>query len=181
MEDITGLVTRHRTYAKTTAALMHEMLAKQDVLLEQQARIFSLLSSSQPLPDCSLDYSDLPLRDPQGLVEMEAKLQDQDYRNKLIKHLSLIGGMDARDAVFRMMKRVLSNNLATKSNWRGMNGKCPFASLQLKEVIIAAALKNPLTPALSACEVERYIKRWLQLAMDREGGRKRRAKLQVLS
>uniref|UniRef100_A0A8C6TPX0 DUF4806 domain-containing protein n=1 Tax=Neogobius melanostomus TaxID=47308 RepID=A0A8C6TPX0_9GOBI len=162
-----------------TVALMHEMLAKQDVLLQQQGQIFTLLSASQlQAPECSLDYKDLPIRDHQGLTGMEVRLQDQDYRTKLINHLSLIGGTDVRDTVFRIMKRVVSHSLATKTNWRGINGKSPFASLQLKDVIIAAVWKNPITPTASACEVEKYMKRWLQMAMDREGGRRRRAKPQ---
>lgn len=157
--------------------LMHEMLAKQDILLQQQEQIFSLLSTSQlQIPECSLNYKDLPIRDHQVLMGMEARLQDQDYRTKLINHLGLIGGKDIRDTVFRIMKRVFSNTLAMKTNWRGINGKSPFASLKLKDVIIAAVWKNPLTPTASAHEVEKYIKRWLQLAIDREGGRRRRTK-----
>lgn len=56
---------------------MHEMLAKQDILLQQQMQIFSLLSA----PECSLDYKDLPIRDHQGL---ETRLQDHDYMTKLV-------------------------------------------------------------------------------------------------
>lgn len=65
--------------------LMHEMLAKQDVLLQQQEQIFSLLSNSQlQVPECALNYKDLPIRDEQTLSGIEARLQDEDYRTKLV-------------------------------------------------------------------------------------------------
>uniref|UniRef100_A0A667YNN4 Uncharacterized protein n=1 Tax=Myripristis murdjan TaxID=586833 RepID=A0A667YNN4_9TELE len=92
-----------------------------------------------------------------------------------INHLSLVGGFDIKDTVWRIMKQTITNNLAKHTNWRGINGKMAMSSLQLKNVVIAAVHKNPLTAKASEHEIELWIKRWLQLAADREGGRKRRA------
>lgn len=118
-----------------------------------------------------------PVKDQQGLQSLESQLQESDFRSKLIKHLSLIGGSDVKDTVWRLMKHLITNTLAKDTNWRGVNGKTSMASLHLKTAVIAAVRKNPLTSRASEREVEMFMKRWLQLSADREGGRRRRAKI----
>lgn len=49
--------------------------------------------------------------------------------------LSVIGGVDIKDTVWRIMKNLFTNSLAKQLNWRGVNGKTAFHSLQLKDVI----------------------------------------------
>lgn len=52
-----------------------------------------------------------------------------------ITALSVIGGVDIKDTVWRIMKHLFTNSLAKQLNWRGVNGKTAFHSLQLKDVI----------------------------------------------
>ena len=53
----------------------------------------------------------------------------------LITALSVIGGVDVKDTVWWIMTKVFTNSLAKQLNWRGVNGKMAFHSLQLKDVI----------------------------------------------
>lgn len=52
-----------------------------------------------------------------------------------ITALSVIGGIDTKDTVWRVMKHCFTNSLAKQLNWRGINGKTAFRRLQLKDVI----------------------------------------------
>ncbi|KAJ8014287.1 hypothetical protein DPEC_G00038690 [Dallia pectoralis] len=61
-----------------------------------------------------------------------------------------------------------------KMNWRGANGKQAFEPLALKYIVLNAVRRDPLTSNASDTDIEKYIKRWMQLASDRDGGRKNR-------
>ncbi|XP_056275980.1 uncharacterized protein LOC130197360 isoform X2 [Pseudoliparis swirei] len=146
---------------ETTTSLMREMLTKQEMILEQQTRILQILHArKQDASQFEIDEGLLPVRDQQGLQRLESQLQESDFRSKLINHLSLIGGSDVKDTVWRLMKHTISNTLAKETNWRGVNGKTSMASLQLKTAVIAAVRKNPLTSRASEREVEMFMKRW---------------------
>ncbi|KAL7385096.1 hypothetical protein ABVT39_015405 [Epinephelus coioides] len=54
-----------------------------------------------------------------------------------ITALSVIGGIDVKDTLWRIMKHCFTNSLAKQLNWHGINGKIAFHSLQLKDVITA--------------------------------------------
>uniref|UniRef100_A0A672Y877 Uncharacterized protein n=1 Tax=Sphaeramia orbicularis TaxID=375764 RepID=A0A672Y877_9TELE len=97
-----------------------------------------------------------------------------DYYILQVTTLSLMGGVDVRETVWRTMRQLMTNSLATNLNWRGVNGKTGFCGLQLKEVINDAVRRNKFTSNATTQEIETFVKRWLQLAGDRDGGRKRR-------
>ncbi|XP_024116108.1 uncharacterized protein LOC112137831 [Oryzias melastigma] len=94
--------------------------------------------------------------------------------NEFITALSVIGGVDIKDSVWRIMKRCLTNALAKQLNWRGVNGKTAFQRLGLKDVISRTVRNNILTKAATDQEIDTFIKRWLHLAGDRDGGRRKR-------
>ncbi|KAJ8332561.1 hypothetical protein SKAU_G00423500 [Synaphobranchus kaupii] len=52
-----------------------------------------------------------------------------------IQLMTVIGGVDIKDSVWRVMKHCFSNSLAKQLNWRGINGKTAFHRLRLKDVI----------------------------------------------
>ena len=52
-----------------------------------------------------------------------------------ITSLNVIGGVDVKDCVWRVMKHCFTNALAKQLNWRGVNGKTAFHKLQLKDII----------------------------------------------
>ncbi|XDV28631.1 hypothetical protein PO909_031864 [Leuciscus waleckii] len=88
--------------------------------------------------------------------------------------LAMKGGTDTRDGVWRIMTATITNSLAKNINMRGVNGKISFKSLQLRNIVLAAVRKNRLTQHATDQEIESTIQRWLQLAPDRDGGRRER-------
>lgn len=157
-------------------ALLREVLTKLEMVLDQQTTILRLLQLREDQGQL-LDIEEglLPLQDLPRLLSLEQRIQQSpDYKQKLINWLGLIGGADVRDCTWRILKRLIANSLAKNLNWRGVNGKTSVATLQLREVVIGAVRRNPITANAAEMEVEGTIRRWLQLAADREGGRKRR-------
>lgn len=68
--------------------------------------------------------------------------------------LNVIGGVDIKDSVWRVMKHCFTNSLAKQLNWRGINGKTAFHRLQLKDVITGKyyiALLISLIPFSFSC------------------------------
>lgn len=51
---------------------------------------------------------------------------------------------------------------------------CIYSHINFSISFLAAVRRNPITGAAAEAEVEKVMKRWLQLAADRDGGRKRR-------
>ena len=47
----------------------------------------------------------------------------------------MVGGIDVHDHVGRLLKCLLSNDVAKCINWTGKNGKLSFSALNLKKVI----------------------------------------------
>ncbi|XP_075333151.1 uncharacterized protein LOC142391266 [Odontesthes bonariensis] len=77
-----------------------------------------------------------PLKDISSLLSVERRVREEvEFKRKMITALSVIGGVDIKDAVWRIMRYCFANSLAKQLNWRGVNGKTAFHSLQIKDVI----------------------------------------------
>ncbi|XP_076842101.1 uncharacterized protein LOC143486137 isoform X3 [Brachyhypopomus gauderio] len=166
------------------ATLLHDLLTKQEIIIEQQRNLIRMVqnlkttSTRENAVDCGLDQRHLPVEDLSSLMDLENDLKSSpDKRKKLVLELGLIGGADIKDTVWRILKQAIKNNLAKTVNWRGVNGKTGFQSLELKSVVIEAVRRNPLCANATDIEVEKVIRRWFHLAGDREGGRKRRKQI----
>ncbi|KAF1393967.1 hypothetical protein PFLUV_G00021610 [Perca fluviatilis] len=79
-----------------------------------------------------------------------------------------IGGTNVDDATRRMMKYILSNELALDYNMFGRHGKNKFKDLCLFNVVYEALKKNSL---VNQQEAERALSKWLIGARDRGGRR----------
>lgn len=74
------------SYLKITIpALIREMLTKQELILDQQQSILRLLNAKQPQDtDYVIEHGLLPVKDFQGLITLEQKLQAVDFKEKLV-------------------------------------------------------------------------------------------------
>ncbi|XP_069101671.1 104 kDa microneme/rhoptry antigen-like [Argopecten irradians] len=115
-----------------------------------------------------------PIKSFQSMDDVELKLEDEECFRRLLRRLSLIGGTSVRDAVRRLMKLVISNDVAQHCNWIGKGGKTPFSTLKLRILIIRAVRRNVSFENATDDEIENVIKDWLKTATDREGGRRHR-------
>ncbi|XP_051783243.1 uncharacterized protein LOC114651264 [Erpetoichthys calabaricus] len=166
-------------------AILRNILVKQEMVMEQ---VKVILKTVQDLHEkcCSDSGSDpvlekdiLPLQDLTSMQQLESDLAvGGDLKKKLITLLGIQGGIDVRDTVWRIMRQTFTNSLAKQLNWRGINGKTCFHSLHIKDIVIDAVRRNSVTSRATTQEIEMWIKRWLHLAADRDGGRRARMERQ---
>ncbi|KAM6943952.1 uncharacterized protein PEZ65_001879 [Lycodopsis pacificus] len=134
--------------------------------LSAPSHLTSFQPSCERFPLCTLE----------DLRQVETKISvDTDFKEKLVTYFSLVGGLTIKETVWRVLGKMVSNTLAKTINWRGVNGKTGFESLGLKDVVSKSVRRNSVTANASDGETEHFIKRWLQLASDRDGGRRERA------
>ncbi|XP_067282158.1 uncharacterized protein [Pseudorasbora parva] len=173
--------------SSSCVSLLTEVLKAQEVIKQQLAIILknqqkqnSAQSQSDELPD--ITTFNLPLSDLSDLERLENQIKDQpEQMKKLVTYLGTIGGFSTKEAVWRILGKLLTNSLAKIINWSGANQKVAFRALALRTIVVNAVRTNAHTKSSTDKEVERYITRWLQLAPDRDGGRKERAKSNVLN
>ncbi|KAK0152149.1 hypothetical protein N1851_006459 [Merluccius polli] len=146
-------------------------------MLDMQRGILRVVQDCLSSPPSTLpDTSFLPIRDPVDLVALDDAIKTKQVKRKdLVITLGLLGGANLKDTVWRVMKQILVNNLATRINWTGLHGKLAFNKLEMKNVVIEGVRRNPRCKDASEQEVEHLLKRWFYLASDRDGGRKRRS------
>ncbi|XDV16633.1 hypothetical protein PO909_016259 [Leuciscus waleckii] len=161
-------------------AWIRKILANQEMIKEQMGTLVKLvydlkkISTTEDSP--TLNTECFPLSSFQQLQVIEGQLQQEDYKTAVINTLALRGGTTVKESVWRILNFLLSNDMARQMNWRGINGKAAFKDTSLKTVINAAVRRNRLTSTATDQEVENWIKRWLQLSADRDGGRRARQK-----
>ncbi|XP_078027182.1 uncharacterized protein LOC144464333 [Epinephelus lanceolatus] len=186
-----GNTTPTEGQRSSATALLRRLLTNQEMIMDQLKIVTLTLQKIQVehVGGQEVLEADLfPLKDISSLLAVERRVREEvDYKKKMtarINHvcsffpeitaLSVIGGVDIKDMVWMIMKHLFTNSLAKQLNWRGVNGKTAFHSLQLKDVITGTVRNNHLTATATDQEVEAYIKRWLHLTGDRDGGRRER-------
>ncbi|XP_016332374.1 uncharacterized protein LOC107680838 [Sinocyclocheilus anshuiensis] len=120
------------------APLLYRLLSNQEMMMDHlKIILMTMQKTGEPARGQDPFERDiLPLKDPTSLLALEKRLREEaDLKNKMITALSVIGGVDIKDSVWRVMKHCFTNSLAKQLNWRGINGKTAFHRLQLKDVI----------------------------------------------
>ncbi|XP_041789536.1 uncharacterized protein LOC121604163 [Chelmon rostratus] len=164
-----------------SSGLLKELLAKQEMILDQQNRILGILQTfhhpNNEINESTIPKGKVPVETIEALKCLEAELHtDPGLKSNLISYLGLIGGLNLKDIVWRVMKSTISTQVARQMNWRGVNDKISLQRLALKTIIIDAVRRNPVTALVSDKDVEVMMVKWLHLAGDRDGGRKQRQK-----
>ncbi|KAI7806182.1 hypothetical protein IRJ41_001717, partial [Triplophysa rosa] len=171
MEEVENSTISRTTssHSDFSEAVIRKILANQEIVKEQICTLIKLvynlktLSVAEDSP--TLNSDNFPISRHQQLQEIEGQLQQEDFR-------TAVTCTTIKDSVWRIMSFLLTNDIARQTNWRGINGKAAFKDTTLQTVINAAVRRNRLTATATDQEVEHWVKRWLQLATDRDGGRR---------
>jgi len=54
-----------------------------------------------------------------------------------VTYFGLAGGLTIKETVWRIMAKLMTNELAKQINWRGLNGKYGFQPLAIKDVVLS--------------------------------------------
>ncbi|XP_050960911.1 uncharacterized protein LOC127162145 [Labeo rohita] len=139
-------------------------------LKEQRAILQKLQGAPVPVPndfECSLS---LPLESLDNFDALERLLEDEAEKNRLVCHLSLLGGHKLEDTVRRMLSHIFTNKLASVFNWAGRGQKRSFETSNLQKIMFCALRNTPQCKEASKQEFSEAVKKWLRYAPDREGG-----------
>ncbi|RXN32795.1 hypothetical protein ROHU_016037 [Labeo rohita] len=104
-------------------------------LKEQRAILQKLQGAPVPVPndfECSLS---LPLESLDNFDALERLLEDEAEKNRLVCHLSLLGGHKLEDTVRRMLSHIFTNKLASVFNWAGRGQKRSFETSNLQKIM----------------------------------------------
>ncbi|KAK4880342.1 hypothetical protein RN001_008488 [Aquatica leii] len=102
----------------------------------------------------------LPLKKEEDLNILENFLIEQTNSFALSSYLSTLGGRDTTSLTNNILKRCLTNELASAYSFRGKGKKRAFTDLSLKNVVVGAVKKK--NPQTTERDIEYHIKVWLK-------------------
>ncbi|XP_076737240.1 uncharacterized protein LOC143415729 isoform X2 [Maylandia zebra] len=111
----------------------------------------------------------LPLKTQDDVEALNGKLEDSSLMSAVVAMVADIGGTSVDDATRRMMKFLISPELAVEYNLLGRHGKKKFRDLRLFNVVYEALKKNSLTAKVNLQEAEKALSKWFTGARDRGG------------
>ncbi|XP_011700857.1 PREDICTED: uncharacterized protein LOC105457719 [Wasmannia auropunctata] len=117
-------------------------------------------------------FQDLPLRNRDDLQIMENKLNDEHYRNEMIKQLHRLTGHDVKQSCLCLMRQIFCNEVAVLFSWYGAKTKENFSKLKLCQVILNV-IRNAHELVRDE-QISNPIKIWLAHAKERMEREKKR-------
>ncbi|KAL3971735.1 hypothetical protein ACER0C_025084 [Sarotherodon galilaeus] len=123
----------------------------------------------------------LPLKTQDDVEALNGKLEDSSLMSAVVAMVADIGGTSVDDATRRMMKFLISPELAVEYNLLGRHGKKKFRDLRLFNVVYEALKKNSLTAKVNLQEAEKALSKWFTGARDRGGLRAARGQNRLTS
>jgi len=104
------------------------------------------------------------------LLEFEEKLQDTEFKKKMVNLLSITGGRKLTDTVRKIMRKLATNKVWSMMSFKGRKGKRPFAELRTCRIIMRATAR--IFKTSKEHEIEEAIAEVLRNAPHRPGGLK---------
>ncbi|XP_039652229.1 uncharacterized protein LOC120556655 [Perca fluviatilis] len=150
---------------------LYQMLEEIKGQVRQNSLLLQAILRRENAAEVVNEEFQFPLRSMTGIKDLEDRLSNRDTQRSLTRYLTSLGGTSAKDIVHRIMREIMTNELANNFNWQGRGQKSPFSALLLAKVVIDAAKKQ----GTKVVEAEEKIKTWLKYSGDRNGGRKKRA------
>ncbi|XP_067268685.1 uncharacterized protein [Pseudorasbora parva] len=150
---------------------LYQMLEEIKGQVRQNTLLLQAIMRRENAAEVVNEEFQFPLRNMTGIKDLEDRLSNRDTQRSLTRYLTSLGGTSAKDIVHRIMREIITNELANNFNWQGRGQKSPFSTLVLAKVVIDAAKKQ----GAKVVEAEEKIKTWLKYSGDRNGGRKKRA------
>lgn len=156
----------------TLVNILNTIKEQNKILLEKVGNIenFVFNKGSQVFEICNPIKNPLPVDLPIGkendLKDVEVFLKENESNFKiLVNFLGCIGGNNLKTKIHKILRHLLTNQLASQFSYFGKRGKAPFSELCLNKAIIES-LQSKIEGA-SITEIEDTIKTWMKHAPDR--------------
>ncbi|KAG7518609.1 hypothetical protein JOB18_038646 [Solea senegalensis] len=160
----------HRVARPSCEAMFSKLLTIVEEIKETQMVHDKMLNVLLKKEDASVmevpDREVFPLQTQADVEALEEKLGERSLMSAVVAMVADIGGTSVDDATRRMMKYVLSNQLALNYNMFGRSLRtCVFSTLCM------ALKKNSLTAKVNQQEAEKALSKWFTGARNRGGRR----------
>ncbi|KAK4882082.1 hypothetical protein RN001_005401 [Aquatica leii] len=100
-----------------------------------------------------------------GIEDDGASLSGTPSRKEKLQKLSLTGGNDLYDFIFRTTQKLITNSFSSQFSWLGRKGKRVFKNLTLSQLVIKAAMKTKKLYYIQEAKVS--IQKWLKRCKER--------------
>lgn len=119
---------------------------------------------------------DFPLSTKVDLARWQSLLKNREQKDELVSAFRDMGGQNLDDLTRRVMKHLITDELALTCNITGKNGKEPLGDTPIFDILFAAVKANHVTDSCTKKDVEEALRKWLTGARDRGGRRAERAR-----
>ncbi|KAK9688602.1 protein of unknown function (DUF4806) [Popillia japonica] len=114
----------------------------------------------------------LPISNEEELQRVELTCSIREGNEDLAHIMSLAGGDSVNEAVNLMLRKLLTKDISMEYSLKGRQNKRAFYKLRIYK-ILTDAVRVRVKSATDA-DIHKHVGRWLAVAGDREGGRKKR-------
>ncbi|XP_034236490.1 uncharacterized protein LOC117642416 [Thrips palmi] len=153
---------------RVRSSLISELSSKVDMVLLNQARLFSLLAPEEEFVERPPNLPPTPLKSVKAFSEFEVFLTKPVNADTLVTHLKLcvMDSASERDATAALLKMLISNNLSRALSWAGRCDKEKFSTSKLMNVISRVILK--VFPKSRLVDCKNKVQRWLETSSQRK-------------
>ncbi|XP_054257609.1 uncharacterized protein LOC128982695 [Macrosteles quadrilineatus] len=148
----------------------HDMIQTQQNILQtlgklQRNQTVTEDDNEEATPNNDFDLNLLPLASMEDLQQFEEKLKNEKYRKYVVKEMRKIGGQDVKAATYRLLPRLMSNEVGAKFSWIGAKKKQVFSNLETCRLLLDVVRLH--FPTSTDVDISIPTKNWLRHARDR--------------
>ncbi|CAG7718273.1 unnamed protein product [Allacma fusca] len=155
--------------------MVEEMMVMKSMLAELSNKM-DIVAQPNIFETNELEFEDEEYKTCTSVQDLEIVSQkcaeDKDYRKKLIRHLSGVGGTKCSKVLNLMMSELMIDAVAVKYSYKGQRDKLKFEDLHFAPIFKACLKQNPFTQKERIhFNVEEGIGNWLKRANSRISGK----------
>ncbi|CAH1159989.1 unnamed protein product [Phaedon cochleariae] len=153
---------------KTLVSMVNQVKEQNKLVIGKLDEIQNTLFNKQGAPAQAQDIKDsfpvqLPLKNIQQLNIFEEHTNQKENLNLLVTHLGSLGGKNIKLRIHKVLRELLTDDLASNFSYYGKRSKEPFYELNINKALLRAVKSEESTIS----DVEDTIKLWIKHAPDR--------------
>ncbi|KAF5302494.1 hypothetical protein FQR65_LT08584 [Abscondita terminalis] len=164
--EVVGLLIKNNTLLKEQNKVIDDLNVKINYIIE---KLSTNNSNTEIMHTENLEevFNGLPITNQEEMTILELKLESKDFTSYLVTALARLGGENYKDVVRRIMKKVITDDVAKSYSWQGHKGKLKFCSTKLAIAILEAVKKFDKSNKATIKDIETAVAIWLTKATER--------------
>ncbi|XP_045461554.1 uncharacterized protein LOC123671632 [Harmonia axyridis] len=150
----------------STLSKISTCIDQHSIILAEMNRRASLAGSENLNPPESIMSHSFPFQTLSSFQEFENKLTDKMVWDYMMRRLASLGGSGTVSLTRRMLRYILSDNVAKLFNWKGRD-KIAFENYRTKELLLEAVKITFPAKEIDEYRICTVMKEWLKFASAR--------------